>query len=116
MTSIINNNKLNKTPIEYLTNSNNFYFDGITFEKNALINAISLVGDNKIMFGTDNPFFPPINYDAKTNNDLIWTSTEKNQQIINDLPFDDNVKQNIFYKNAINQFNLGIQQPQTVIK
>merc|ERR1712048_674790 len=99
-------NKLEKSPIDYIKTGQNLFFDGITFEQSALMNAISLVGDERIMFGTDHPFFPPPGFDAKDNFDLFWTSTRKNQQIVQNLSCDEEVKANIFYKNAQRIFQL----------
>ena len=104
---LIQNKGLKKSPIEYIKSGNNLYFDGITFEENALMNAISLIGGDRIMFGTDHPFFPPPGFNAELNNDLFWTSTVKNQQIIQNLECNDIVKRNIFHDNASRILNLG---------
>jgi len=93
---LLESRRLKKSPIDYVRSGDNLYFDGITFEGNALMNAVSLVGDQRIMFGTDHPFFPPHGFDAENNNDLQWTSTAKNQAIVQELQCPDAVKQNIF--------------------
>ena len=103
---LLEKRKLQKSPIDYITTGNNLYFDGITFEGNALMNAISLVGDQRIMFGTDHPFFPPQGFDAENNNDLVWTSTAKNQEIVHELHCDDAVKQNILSRTAQRVFGI----------
>ena len=103
---LLEQKKLQKSPIEYITSGDNLYFDGITFESNALMNAVSLVGDERIMFGTDHPFFPPPGFDAESNNDLVWTSTAKNQQIVHELQCQDTVKQNILSLNAQRVFGI----------
>ena len=51
------------------------------------------------MFGTDHPFFPPIN-----NNDTNWKSTTKIQNIITNL--ENKTSNKIFFENAKNLFNL----------
>ena len=68
------------------------------YEK-ALKLLVKSVGNDKIMFGTDHPFFPPIN-----NNDTNWKSTTKIQNIITNL--ENKTSNKIFFENAKNLFNL----------
>lgn len=78
MTAIAN--KLNKAPSEYMKK---FYFDAISYDPTILQSLINLVGPDRIMFGTDNPFFPPLH--AGDINTATWPSTVKVQQSIGSL-------------------------------
>ena len=86
-------NKLKKTPTEYLQN---MYFDCIAYHTPALKSLISLVGEDRIMFGTDNPFFPPPNEPNVL--DAVWPSTVKVYTTMDPLLRD--IKDKILFKNA----------------
>lgn len=60
----------------------NLYFDAISYSPEALASLISLVGYDRIVFGTDNPFFPPHCEDVTSS---IWPSTEKVFSCINSV-------------------------------
>ncbi|KAJ3099008.1 hypothetical protein HDU97_003535 [Phlyctochytrium planicorne] len=62
--------RLQHPPSEYLKR---FYYDAVAYHPPALKCAAELVGMDRLMFGTDNPFFPPLN-DA----DAKWESVESN--------------------------------------
>jgi len=73
---------LNAAPSEYLKR---MYFDSIGYHTPALLALIALVGHERIMFGTDHPFFPP--RDATL--DLaacLWPSPQENYAAIDGLP------------------------------
>ncbi|MFN7192127.1 MAG: amidohydrolase family protein, partial [Rhodospirillales bacterium] len=73
---------LKAAPSEYLKR---MYFDSIGYHTPALLALIALVGHERIMFGTDHPFFPP--RDATL--DLaacLWPSPQENYAAIDDLP------------------------------
>ena len=110
---LLESKALKRSPIDYIRNGDNLYFDGITFEGAALTNAVSLVGGDRILFGTDHPFFPPPGFDAESNSDLVWTSTAKNQQIIQELRCEDAVKRSIFSGNAQRLFGID-SHPKTL--
>ena len=65
-------NRLKFKPTEYLKR---LYYDNVSYSKPALDNLMAFVDEEKIMFGTDNPFFPPLGekdiFTAK------WPSTVK---------------------------------------
>eukprot|EP00742_Colponemidia_sp_Colp-10_P002030 GILJ01002167.1.p1 GENE.GILJ01002167.1~~GILJ01002167.1.p1 ORF type:complete len:381 (+),score=44.77 GILJ01002167.1:160-1143(+) len=65
--------KLKKTPSEYLSQ---LYYDAVVYQESGLRSAIALAGKDNIMFGTDNPFFRPVEmdkpwYSVTTNYDAI---------------------------------------------
>ena len=53
-------NKLKHAPSEYMKK---LYFDAISYDPKILQALINLVGPDRVMFGTDNPFFPPVGAD-----------------------------------------------------
>ncbi len=75
-------NRLNDIPSNYLKK---MYFDAISYNPVALQNLISMVGSDRIMFGTDNPFFPPVGVPADKVTTASWPSTVKVQQCIDGL-------------------------------
>tara|TARA_B100001105_G_C22361842_1_gene430708 strand:- start:220 stop:1311 length:1092 start_codon:yes stop_codon:yes gene_type:complete len=87
---------LKKKPSDYLKD---LYYDAIIYNDDCLELLVKSVGNDKIMFGTDHPFFPPIN-----NNDNSWKSTTKIQNIITNL--ENKTSNKIFFENAKNLFNL----------
>jgi aminocarboxymuconate-semialdehyde decarboxylase len=87
-------NRLSHTPSDYLKK---MYFDAISYDQTALEGLVKLVGSDRIMFGTDNPFFPPLNVpDIMT---AQWPSTVKVSQCISTLSKVEDQK-NISYQNA----------------
>jgi len=82
---------LKKLPSDYLKD---LYYDAIIYNTDCLELLKNLVGVDKIMYGSDHPFFPPI-----TNK--IWDSVIKIQNII-----PDELKHKIYYKNAESLFNI----------
>ncbi len=58
------------------------YFDAIAYNPLALQQLVSLVGSDRVMFGTDHPFFPP----ADNNKHDAWPSTVNVQKCIRRLP------------------------------
>ena len=65
--------RLQKKPSEYLKN---LYYDAVAYHSPALRCAVDLVGKDRFMFGTDHPFFPPIQ------GETVWESVETNRQAI----------------------------------
>jgi len=87
-------NRLSKKPTDYLKG---MYFDAVSYSPTALSSLVELVGADRIMFGTDNPFFPPLGVD-----DIFtaqWPSTVKVHECINALPSEEHQKL-ILYQNA----------------
>lgn len=75
----------------------NMYFDAISYSDEALGCLLATVGPDRIMFGTDNPFFPPLN--VTDIHAAQWPSTVKVQQVIGNLSAKD-VQEKILHKNA----------------
>jgi len=87
-------NRLHKKPTDYLKS---MYFDAVSYSPIALESLINLVGADRIMFGTDNPFFPPLGVqDIHT---AQWPSTVKVHECIGALPSKEH-QQLILYQNA----------------
>lgn len=75
-------NRLHRQPSDYFRD---FFFDAISYSPQSLRHLIDHVGVDRIMFGTDNPFFPP---PGKSGEDIIhseWKSTMKVYNAINEL-------------------------------
>jgi predicted TIM-barrel fold metal-dependent hydrolase len=72
--------RLQHAPTEYLKR---MYFDAVSYSTPALQSLISQVGEDRIMFGTDNPFFPPLGVVDVTQ--ATWPSTVKVYSTIGDL-------------------------------
>lgn len=95
-------NKLQHAPSEYMQR---FYFDAISYQPEILQSLIDMVGPEKIMFGTDNPFFPPLDT-AKDGGEMpLWPSTVKVQECIDGL-IDPKHRVLIQSENAVKLFNL----------
>ena len=74
-------NRLLHKPTDYLKR---FYFDAISYGSASLDCLISLVGHDRIMFGTDNPFFAPlaVPHDQLAESDVSWPSTTKVREVV----------------------------------
>lgn len=59
------------------------YYDAVSYGTPALKTLIEQVGDDKIMFGTDNPFFPPLGTDDILS--ATWPSTARVYETISGL-------------------------------
>lgn len=73
------------------------YFDAISYGTPALQSLIQQVGEDRIMFGTDNPFFPPVG--AKDVTRAEWPSTVKVMTTLDGLN-NEQQKQKILNGNA----------------
>lgn len=93
-------NRLQHQPSEYFKR---MYFDAIAYNTSALNFLIELVGTDRIMFGTDNPFFPPLG--AVDVVECEWPSTTKVYSTIDKLS-DDAAKRKIFKHNAKNLLHI----------
>ncbi|OLL24706.1 2-amino-3-carboxymuconate-6-semialdehyde decarboxylase [Neolecta irregularis DAH-3] len=68
------NNRLKELPSYYL--KNNFFYDAVGYSQENLELLRSFVGDEGILFGTDYPFFPPLNSAPE------WQSVNMNKRAI----------------------------------
>ncbi len=73
-------NRLQQAPSDYLKQ---MYFDAISYGTPALQSLIAQVGEDRIMFGTDNPFFPPVGASDVTTE--MWPSAVKVLDTIDEL-------------------------------
>lgn len=69
--------KLKHPPSHYLKR---MYFDSIQYQTPSLACVQQLVGADRLMFGTDHPFFPPPG--GKDPETHVWPSTEENLHIL----------------------------------
>ncbi|KAJ3193765.1 hypothetical protein HK101_004119 [Irineochytrium annulatum] len=67
--------RLRKTPTAYLKD---LYYDAVSYHEHALNCVGGLVGSDRVMFGTDNPFFPPL----EGGPDARWQSVDSNIKAI----------------------------------
>lgn len=89
-------NRLEHEPSEYLKR---MYFDAVSYSTPALHSLIEQVGDDRIMFGTDNPFFPPLGVEDVSV--ATWPSTKKVYTTIDALAGAENIKSKILTDNAV---------------
>ncbi|DAZ94941.1 TPA: hypothetical protein N0F65_012658 [Lagenidium giganteum] len=89
--------RLQHAPSAYLKR---FYYDAIAYHTPALQCLIDFVGSDRIVFGTDNPFFPPEVEDSNKQglNDFDWPSTISNYEAMVDLNAD--IQRAILRENA----------------
>jgi aminocarboxymuconate-semialdehyde decarboxylase len=85
------------------------YFDAISYNPIALQALVDMVGADRIMFGTDNPFFPPPGQplDAAGVSSTPWPSTVKVYDGIQALT-SKRTQQKILIQNARNLFDLPV--------
>ncbi len=96
-------NRLKHAPSDYLKR---FYFDAISYGEPALKSLISIVGEDRIMFGTDNPFFAPLSVppgDIATAK-VKWPSASKVLDVVDGLG--PKVSQQILFGNANKIFKI----------
>jgi predicted TIM-barrel fold metal-dependent hydrolase len=79
----------------------NIYLDAVIYGKPGLKAAIEAGGTDRVMFGTDHPFFPPLN-----EKDGKWLSVESNREAIGSAG-DDTVEA-ILGGNAVRVLGLGV--------
>jgi aminocarboxymuconate-semialdehyde decarboxylase len=97
-------NRLKHAPSDYFKQ---MYFDAISYTPEALECLIGLVGEDRIVFGTDNPFFPPPNVPSADLNEYTkpWPSTDKVHTTLNSLK-SPTAKSKITHENAARIFGL----------
>mmetsp|Transcript_8939 Transcript_8939/g.13427 ORF Transcript_8939/g.13427 Transcript_8939/m.13427 type:complete len:372 (+) Transcript_8939:30-1145(+) len=101
--------RLKHAPTEYLQR---MYFDAIAYSEPAMDCLIKFVGVERIMFGTDNPFFPPPTSPGATTSSIgsdgvssvLWPSTMKVFSTMEHLTLDSQEK--IMYGNAKSLLNI----------
>jgi aminocarboxymuconate-semialdehyde decarboxylase len=95
--------RLKHAPSEYLKR---FYYDAISYGDPALDCLVKLVGHDRIMFGTDNPFFAPlaVPHDQLTESDVVWPSTQKVRDCV--IGLGDDAAKKVLSENATRILNL----------
>ena len=69
-------------------------------------------GSSRLIFGTDHPFFPPINDDGGQKEGKTWLSVESNLKAIEGVFRDDEeAKSKVLGGNAISVLGLDIHRP-----
>ncbi|KAI4159454.1 MAG: hypothetical protein L6R39_000356 [Caloplaca ligustica] len=64
----------------------NVYLDAVSYSETGLRAAVDMVGKDRLMFGTDHPFFPPLGEEqdqwtsVKTNVDVVRTVFERDEE------------------------------------
>ncbi|GMI26179.1 hypothetical protein TeGR_g4232 [Tetraparma gracilis] len=96
--------KLDKPFSHYL--KENCYYDSVIYHTPALKSVIDMVGADKLMFGTDNPFFPPPGKGARSGEE--WVSTSKNMDAIDGLG-DKKIADDIIWGNAARVLGIDIE-------
>jgi predicted TIM-barrel fold metal-dependent hydrolase len=92
-------NRLKDKPTNYLKR---LYFDAISYSKPALDSLLGFVDSDNIMFGTDNPFFPPLHESDILN--AKWPSTFKVYETLATLPV--SMQNKIKFENAQKIFRI----------
>jgi predicted TIM-barrel fold metal-dependent hydrolase len=88
---------LEHDPSHYLSK---LYLDAVNYQTPALVNSIEVNNVKNLMFGTDNPFFPP---KEGALSDEPWTSVTKNYEAIEGLG-DKQLIEDIKRNNALRAF------------
>jgi aminocarboxymuconate-semialdehyde decarboxylase len=96
---------LKHPPSEYLRR---MYFDAIGYQAPTLALLISLVGVDRVMFGTDHPFFPPQVANGELDS-VVWHSPMAHRPILLELGPD--AAASILRDNALNTFGLELPEP-----
>lgn len=80
----------------------NFYLDAVIYDKIGLGAAIEAAGADRVMFGTDHPFFPPLEDEDDT-----WLSVALNTEAVKAVAGDfDDVTEAIMGGNAVEVLKL----------
>lgn len=75
----------------------NFYLDAVIYDKIGLSAAIDAAGASRVMFGTDHPFFPPLDGE-----DEEWLSVTLNTKAVKEVAGDfEDVSEAIMGENAV---------------
>lgn len=95
--------KLQHAPSEYLKR---MYYDSIAYHEPTLACAQDFVGLDRLMFGTDHPFFPPPGVAPEGIDVVEWPSTVANQVVA--LGMGEDVANAVLRDNAIRLLNLNL--------
>ncbi|OCK78972.1 uracil-5-carboxylate decarboxylase [Lepidopterella palustris CBS 459.81] len=80
----------------------NIYLDAVIYSKVGLKAAVDASGPDRLLFGTDHPFFPPLEKGAEE-----WASVNTNYQAINEAFGDEEAAKGVLGGNAIRILKLN---------
>lgn len=84
----------------------NVWLDAVAYSGIGLQAAVNAVGEDRVLFGTDHPFFPPLDNGAKE-----WVSVKTNMQAVEEaLVGNDPAVAAVFGRNAIELLNLKLPE------
>ncbi len=83
----------------------NVWLDGVSYGAAGLRAAVGMVGREKIMFGTDHPFFPPLGVDEDEGE---WPSVKTNVDAIREVFEGDEGMRGVLGENAVRLFGLDV--------
>jgi len=84
----------------------NVWLDGVSYGAAGLRAAVGMVGREKIMFGTDHPFFPPLGADEEEGE---WPSVQTNVDAIREVfEGDEEGMRGVMGENAVRLFGLDV--------
>ena len=98
------NQKRNQGPKRSVTEvmRSNIYLDAVSYGEAGLRGALEMVGQGKVLFGTDHPFFPPLGEEQEE-----WMSVRTNLDAVN-AAFQENTtgRADVLGGNAVSLLNL----------
>ncbi len=84
----------------------NVWLDGVSYGAAGLRAAVGMVGGEKVLFGTDHPFFPPLGADEEEGE---WPSVRTNVDAIRDVfKGDEEGMRGVMAENAVRLFGLDV--------
>ena len=87
----------------------NVWLDGVVYSAVGLKAAVDAVGKERVLWGSDHPFFPPIGEDSgDASEDVQWKSVSMNVEAVQETFADDaDGAAGVLGENAIRSFKLG---------
>lgn len=79
----------------------NIWLDAVVYSETSVKAAVELVGEDKVLFGTDHPFFPPLEEDVD-----VWASVSTNIHAVA-AGMDGSGRRKILGGNAVEVLGLG---------
>lgn len=85
----------------------NVWLDGVSYGAAGLRSAVGMVGREKVLFGTDHPFFPPLGADEEEESE--WPSVKTNVDAIREVfEGDEEGMRGVMAENAVRLFGLDV--------
>ena len=83
----------------------NIYLDAVSYSETGVSGAVEMVGKERVLFGTDHPFFPPLGEEQQE-----WTSVRTNIDAVNTaLQKDDEGIERVLGGNAVRMLGLNLE-------